>query len=90
MTAANHDSGDDEQREHARGGDPLERRRVGPEADQDADARARATVDAALRATLATTWPARNAAPPTSSERKRSTMPPVMSLETLTAVIDAP
>ena len=48
------------------------------------------TVDAALRATLATTCPARNAAPPTSSERRRSTSPLDMSLDTLTAVIDAP
>ena len=47
-------------------------------------------VDTPLRATLAVTCPARTAAPPTSSDRKRSTIPPVMSWATLTAVIDAP
>ena len=44
----------------------------------------------ALRTTLAATWPARTAAPPTSSERNRSMMPPVMSLVTLTAVFAEP
>ena len=37
------------------------------------------TVDATLRATLAATWPASTAGPPTSIERKRSMIPPVMS-----------
>jgi hypothetical protein len=43
-----------------------------------------------LRATLAVTWPNSTAAPLTSSERKRSTIPPCMSSLTLTAVIAAP
>ena len=38
--------------------------------------RSTTTVDGALRATLALTCPAGTAAPPTSSERKRSTIPP--------------
>ena len=45
------------------------------------------TVEAALRATLAATWPASTAAPPTSIERRRSMIPPVMSWLTVTAVV---
>jgi len=48
------------------------------------------TVETALRTTLATTWPPNTAAPLTSIERKRSMMPVVMSLHTLTAVIAEP
>jgi hypothetical protein len=48
------------------------------------------TVEARLRATLAATCPARMAAPPTSSDRNRSTIPPVRSWLTLTAVLAAP
>ena len=47
-------------------------------------------VDAVLRTRLATTCPPRTAGPPTSMERNRSMIPPVMSWLTLTAVIDAP
>ena len=48
------------------------------------------TVEARLRTTLAATCPARMAGPVTSIDRKRSMMPPVMSVVTLTAVIEAP
>jgi hypothetical protein len=47
-------------------------------------------VENRLRTVLAATWPARIAVPPTSSERKRSMIPPFMSSLTLTAVEDAP
>lgn len=43
-----------------------------------------------LRSTLAATWPARIGVPPMSSDRKRSTMPPVMSWVTVTAVLAEP
>lgn len=48
------------------------------------------TVETRLRATPAITCPARTAVPPAASERKRSMMPPVMSVETLTAVAADP
>ena len=47
-------------------------------------------VEAALRSALAATWPARIDGPPTSIERKRSTMPPAMSWLTVTAVVAEP
>jgi hypothetical protein len=48
------------------------------------------SVDAALRTTLAATWPPSTAAPLTSIDRRRSTIPPVMSWLTLTAVVAEP
>jgi hypothetical protein len=48
------------------------------------------TVEARLRTTLAATCPARTDAPATSMDRNRSMTPPVMSLVTPTAVIEAP
>ena len=47
-------------------------------------------VEAALRSALAATCPQRIAGPPTSIDRKRSTMPPVMSWLTVTAVVAEP
>ena len=43
-----------------------------------------------LRTTLATTWPVRKATPPMFMDRNRSTMPPVMSVQTRTAVSAEP
>jgi hypothetical protein len=45
------------------------------------------TVEAALRAMLATTCPVRTATPPMSMDRNRSMMPPCMSWVTVTAVV---
>ena len=46
-------------------------------------------LEAALRTTLATTWPASSEVPRTSIERRRSVIPPVMSCDTPTAVSPA-
>lgn len=48
------------------------------------------TVETMLRTALEATWPARIDLPPTSSERRRSMMPPFMSSLTPTAVPDEP
>ena len=48
------------------------------------------TVDAALRITLAATWPDSTPAPLTSNDRNRSSKPFVISWLTLTAVVAEP
>ena len=48
------------------------------------------TLEAALRATLAATCPASTGRLPMSMARKRSMMPPVMSRQTVTAVLADP
>ena len=51
---------------------------------------ATSTVETRLRSRLAVTCPASTAVPGTSSDRNRSMMPPVMSWQTVTAVVEAP
>ena len=48
------------------------------------------TVDARFRSRLAVTCPASTAVPDTSRDRNRSMMPPAMSWQTVTAVVDDP
>ncbi len=47
-------------------------------------------VETTLRARLAVTCPASTVVPGMSSARNRSMMPPVMSWQTVTAVVDPP
>jgi hypothetical protein len=61
-----------------------------PEAASATATASTSSVEATLRTTLAATCPARTDGPPTSSERSRSTIPPVMSWLTLTAVVAEP
>ena len=48
------------------------------------------TVDTRFRSRLAVTCPPSTAVPDTSSDRNRSMIPPAMSWQTVTAVVDAP
>ena len=70
-----------------RRGEPVQRRKIRANPLEDTRANVRTVSAFAMESA---TCPARTDDPPTSRDRNRSMMPPVMSVVTLTAVIEAP